>query len=72
MVKSLLVKLKQPENQYNLLVQSDYLAGLCVAATLGARDWWLFLFLLATSLILGIITVRAYVKMVKHIVGGEK
>ena len=55
------------ENLYNVLVQIDYLAGLCVAAMLGAGNWFLFVILLVVSLILGCITVRIYVKMMTAI-----
>lgn len=56
------------ENIYNLLVQIDYLIGLCVAATLGACNWSLFVILLVVSLILGCITVHVYTKMMKSII----
>jgi hypothetical protein len=65
--KSLQV-LKKTENQYNLLVQIDYLAGLCTAYMLGAEKWSLFVILLGVSLALGILTVKVYFKTLKAII----
>ena len=56
------------ETGYNLLVQVDYLAGLCVAYMLGASRWSLFAILLGLSLVLGFITVWVYIRMMKQIV----
>jgi uncharacterized membrane protein YqhA len=61
-------ELKTPETRYNLLVQLDYLSGLCVAAAMGAQRWLLFTILLGVSLILGFTTVKFYKKFVKSIV----
>lgn len=62
------VRMSKIEALYNFLVQIDYLAGLCVAFTLGAEKWFLFSMLLVASLVLGIITVYVYIKMMKRIV----
>ena len=59
------------ENQYNLLVQIDYLLGLCVAVLLGAGKWLLFGILLVASLILGFITIRVYQVMLRKMVNGK-
>ena len=56
------------ETQYNILVQVDYLTGLCVAYMLGACRWSLFVILLVASLLLGFVTVRVYTKMMKEII----
>ncbi|MCJ7634425.1 hypothetical protein MUP77_18790, partial [Candidatus Bathyarchaeota archaeon] len=56
------------ETKYNLLVQVDYLTGLCVAYMLGAGRWSLFVILLVLSLVLGFITVCVYTKMMKAII----
>lgn len=56
------------ETQYNILVQIDYLAGLCTAYMLGAENWFLFVILLVLSLGLGIITVQVYIRMMKSLV----
>ncbi len=68
-----LAKLKEIENIYNLMVQIDFLAGLCVATVLGLClgkivGWYMFVILLVVSLILGIITVKVYVKMIKGMI----
>ena len=59
------------ENVYNLLVQLDYLAGLCVAVLLGMGKWSMFTIALVVSLILGLSTVWVYIRMMKKIVGGN-
>ncbi len=65
------------ETIYNLLVQMDYLAGLGTATILGLclgedLPWSMFLFALVVSMGLGIITVRVYIKMLRHIVSKKK
>lgn len=60
-------KSRHIEIYYNALVQFDYLTGLCVAFLLGAEKWFLFVILLAVSLVLGILTVWVYIQMMKEI-----
>jgi len=69
--------LQDIETQYNLMVQVDYLMGLCVATVLGMAItsggfiWFIFLSMLAVSLILGYITIKLYQKMMKKIIRGK-
>ena len=56
------------ENVYNGLVQVDYLLGLCVAFMLGSEKWLLFILLLLASLVLGLFTVKTYIRLQKKIV----
>jgi ABC-type multidrug transport system permease subunit len=62
----------QIETQYNLLVQVDYLMGLFTAVLLGRAtengNWFLFVLFLLVSLVIGILTVKAYCRMIRKIV----
>ncbi len=58
---------------YNLVVQVDYLLGLCVAVVLGMclagdRLWHFFVLLLGASVVLGWWTVVLHIKVNKKIV----
>jgi hypothetical protein len=59
------------ESQYNALVQLDYLAGLLTAVMLGRAtengEWLLFVIVLGLSLILGVFTVKMWVKTMREI-----
>lgn len=72
-LKRKLLSLRSIENQYNLLVQIDWLAGICTCTILGIcivgeLRWFIFAILLVLNLGLGIITVRKYTKMMKEII----
>lgn len=65
------------ENKYNLFVQLDYLGGICTGVVLGLclaneLQWYMFVILLVASLCLGVVTVKSYQSMIKHMLKEKK